>query len=264
MKRSNFFLLRSDKPSSTKARNIGIQKSKNDIILFSDDDVLVDPDTVKLFYETMKKSQIALCAGVSVGDRQIRKSLLRKIFGTVVGMQCLWKKGGYIVKHTMRGRYELNDKQNIYNTDWAMGYFFGVKKSLLDKWSINFDEKLIEYAYAEDLDFSLRYCRCAKQEKLGCILNQEIYIKHLATQEWRIPSKKAMYFLVANRLYLFYKNFPGYNLLPMVWNNFCYSFMLGKKEGKIFRKISRICMNNIEQLKDGKIEGVYRSIINKI
>lgn len=261
---TDMLLLHSDTPSLTRARNIGIKYSKNDIILFSDDDVLVDSNTLSRLYDTMSKDNIALCAGVSSSDQSFQKTnSSHKIIGTLAGMQCFWKSGGYVVRHTMRGRYNINIKKNTYNTDWAMGYFFCVKKHLLNKWSICFDENLIGYAYAEDLDFSMRYCNRAKKENYDCIVSKQIYVKHLATQEWRTPSMKAMYFLVANRIYLLHKNYPQYSLWPMRWNNWCYSHVLPQRERKLFSDIRKICLKNIELLYTGQIEEVYEKLMRK-
>ena len=257
---SNIVLIHSDIPSLTRARNIGIKYSTNNIILFSDDDVLVDCETLSKFYNIMSGDQTALCAGVSSDQDSKKKNIVRKIVGTIAGMQCFWKSGGYVVRYTMRGRYELNDKENVYNTDWAMGYFFGVKKDLLNKWMTYFDENLIGYAYAEDLDFSLRYCSYANREGYNCIVDKRIYVKHLATQEWRTPSLKAMYFLVANRIYLLHKIYPKYSLWPMRWNNCCYSLLLPQQERKSFSAIQRICFQNVELLYKGKIKEVYEKI----
>ena len=39
------------------------------------------------------------------------------------------------------------------NTEWAQGYFFCVKKQIIKEMHELFDEKLVRYSYAEDLDF---------------------------------------------------------------------------------------------------------------
>lgn len=253
-------LLHCDTPSLTKARNIGMKNSKNDIILFSDDDVLVDADSVMRFYNRMNQERVALCAGVDVNAKGRNTTLTKNIVGTLTGMQRFQQSGGYVVRRTMRGRYALQDNQQSYKTDWAMGYFFGVKKSLIEKWAVFFDEHLTGYAYAEDLDFSMRYCNFAKSEKLDCVIDSTIYVKHLATQEWRTPSEKAMFYLVANRFYLLQKNFPQYSLWPMKWNNFCYSLMLPKEARKKFNEIRKICRQNIRELQMGNINGLYAKV----
>lgn len=257
---TNIHLLHCNTPSLTKARNIGIANSKNDIILFSDDDVLVDANSVMRFYNKMKQGRVALCAGIDINAKDRNATMIKKFLGTLTGMQCFQKSGGYVVRHTMRGRYALQKNQQSYKTDWAMGYFFGVKKSLIEKWDVYFDERLTGYAYAEDLDFSLRYCNFAKTEKMDCVIDSTIYVKHLATQEWRTPSEKALFYLVANRLYLLYKNFPEYSSWPMEWNNFCYSLMLPKDDRRKFNQIRKICRQNIRDLQMGNISDIFAKI----
>ncbi len=252
-------LLYCDTPSLTKARNIGIRNSRNDIILFSDDDILVDADSMMRFYNVMKHSTVALCAGVDTNSQK-SSPIINRVFGTLIGMQNFMKSGGYVVRHTMRGRYSLREGRSSYKTDWAMGYFFGVKKTLVEKWQVYFDERLQGYAYAEDLDFTIRYCNSARCENLECVLNCAIYVNHLATQEWRTPTVKNMYYLVANRLYLLHKYYPNYILWPMKWNNLCYSFMLPKEERKAYNAIRRICMQNVDSLRLGEIDEVFREI----
>lgn len=252
----NIQLVHSEIPSLTKARNAGIKQSNNDIILFADDDILVDKNTVKVFHEHMANKQTALCAGMSIGDQKQKSTRAKQVIGTFMGMQCFWKKGGYVVRHTMRGRYSVTAKRKIYQTEWAMGYFFGVKRSLLEKWSVYFDENLIRYAYAEDLDFTMRYCKCAREEKMSCVLDTSIYVNHLVSQEWRTPSQDALFFLVANRMYLLQKNFPNYSRWFMRWNNFCYTMMLPNEAKAIFCDVKSICKNNSKQIREGNIATV--------
>ena len=56
----------------------------------------------------------------------------------------------------MRGRYPA-PVADMVATDWAMGYFFCVRRSCMERWDCWFDENLKRYAYAEDLDVSIRY-----------------------------------------------------------------------------------------------------------
>ena len=88
-----------------------------------------------------------------------------------------------------------------------MGFFFVVRKSLLNKWDIKWDEKLISYAYAEDLDFSYSYYKQAKKENLKCIIDSRIKVKHNCSREWRVSSKKSTIMFIINREYLSYKHF---------------------------------------------------------
>lgn len=111
-------------------------------------------------------------------------------------------------------------------TQWAMGYFFVVRKRLCQEWNLCFDENLRSYAYAEDLDFTFSYYKKAKQDNYRCILTPDVIVRHHCSKEWRISSKKSTFMYLVNRKYLHYKHFQkmsgGYFLprLCLSWTNF--------------------------------------------
>lgn len=210
-------------PSLTLARNIGARVSSNDIILFSDDDIVVNGDSIAVLADTMGDNGLALVAGVDIAENgvhgsPVRLGLARDIVGTLLGMKKPWRNDGYIVRASMRGRYPMPVSQRV-PTEWAMGYFFCVRRSLMELWGVWFDEGLKRYAYAEDLDFSMRYCACAKKAGLFCILDPNIYVHHLASSEWRTPSDEAVRYFIDNRRYIARKVYPGrwWYLLTMGW-----------------------------------------------
>lgn len=210
-------------PSSTLARNIGVRASNNDVILFSDDDIVVNGESVAVLADAMDDNGLALVAGVDIAENGVhgspaRPGLARDIVGTLLGMKKPWRKDGYIVRASMRGRYPMPVSQRV-PTEWAMGYFFCVRRSLMELWDVWFDEGMMRYAYAEDLDFSMRYCSCAKKAGLLCVLEPNIYVHHLASTEWRTPSDEAVRYFVDNRRYIARKVYPGrwWYLLTMGW-----------------------------------------------
>ena len=206
-------VIRSETPSLTLARNIGVRASNNDVILFSDDDILVNENSVAILATKMADESQALVAGVTVAENGVHGSpvaagLLRDVGGTVLGLKKPWRNDGYVVKATMRGRYPMPVFEPA-PTEWAMGYFFCVRKSLMRRWDVWFDETFERYAYAEDLDFSIRYCSEAKREGLACTLEPDIYVDHLASTEWRTPSEEAVRHFVDNRRHIVRKMYPG-------------------------------------------------------
>ena len=206
-------VLRSHKPSLTLARNIGTQASINDVILFSDDDILVNEDSMAVLAQRMVDSNRALVAGVTIAENAVHgspkaPSLIANIAGTLLGLKKPWRKDGYVIKATMRGRYPMPVLESV-PTEWAMGYFFCVRRSLMERFDVWFDESLERYAYAEDLDFSMRYCSAAKREGLSCMLEPSIYVEHLASTEWRTPSESAVRYFIDNRRHIARKIYPG-------------------------------------------------------
>lgn len=205
-------IVRSATPSLTLARNMGVRASDFDTILFSDDDILVDRDSIAVLADTMANETVALVAGVTIAENAVygnptEPGVARDIVGTLLGMKKPWRKDGYVVRASMRGRYPMPVTKRV-PTEWAMGYFFCVRRSLMERHGIWFDEKLKRYAYAEDLDFSFRYCREVKANGLVCVLEPRIYVNHLASTEWRTPSTEATRYFVENRRYLARKLFP--------------------------------------------------------
>ena len=206
-------VVRSSKPSLTIARNVGTRASNNDVILFSDDDILVNEDSIAVLVQRMAELNQALVAGVTVSENYVHgspkvPSLVNNIAGTLLGLKKPWHKDGYVIKSTMRGRYPMPVRESV-PTEWAMGYFFCVRRSLMEQFDVWFDESLERYAYAEDLDFSMRYCSAAKREGFLCTLVPDIYVEHLASTEWRTPSEQAVRYFVDNRRHIARKVFPG-------------------------------------------------------
>ncbi len=202
-------------PSLTKARNAGFGKALNEIIVCADDDIDVNPDTIGNVYKLMQNPNIAMIAGID----EFTKPSTSKI-GYLLGTKSFRRRKMGYVTSSMLGRYPDNIKGQI-ETQWAMGYFFVVRKSLMEKWGCRWDEKLTSYAYAEDCDFSFGYYKHARAEGLKCILDPSVKVKHLASKEYRIPSTKNTYMYVINREYLRHKHNMGVKgVMASAWCNF--------------------------------------------
>lgn len=190
-----------NKPSSTKARNIGIKNCKNEIIVFMDDDVKMETDILSNISEIMNDSKISMIAGLDDLTTD-GKSVLGYIFAK---KSIINYKKGHVTK-AMFGRYPKRSN-DIIDTQWAMGYFFVVRKSIINKYNLEFDEKLISYAYPEDLDFTYSYYNVSKKQGLKCIIHPKVHVKHLCSNEYRVTSFKTTCMYVINREYLSYKYF---------------------------------------------------------
>lgn len=185
--------------SSTKARNNAMRYAEEEIIIFSDDDIDINVDTLSNVFNLMQDETIALIAGI---DENAGKS--KTNVGYILGTKSFKNRHIGHVTLSILGRYPDKVCGEV-ETQWAMGYFFVVRKSLIDKWQMQWDEKLLEYAFSEDLDFSFRYYRRAKKENKKCILHDKVRVKHLVSKEYRVPSKKNTYMYVLHRAYLAHK-----------------------------------------------------------
>ena len=208
--------LHQELPSLTRARNLGAAAAKYDTLIMSDDDVDLEPDTVANVYDLMRRPELALIAGLNLDSGPAHfNRVLGKIF-----MTHSWRsrEGGYVTA-SMLGRYPERIDREL-PTEWAMGYFFVIRRSLAARWGVEWDEKLVKYAYAEDLDFSMGYCRHAAQEGLECILTPRVAVHHLVSGEWRTPSYEATLFYIRNREYLRRKHRPGmFSWFAVRWTN---------------------------------------------
>lgn len=202
-------------PSLTAARNFAFHQAKNDILIFMDDDVRVKPNTIYEVSEHMKDSSIAM-----IGALNENHSNRTNDFGYLFGKKSYRKRSFGHVSGAIFGRYPARVLDEVH-THWAMGYFFVIRKSLVQKWNLNWDEHFVSYAYAEDLDFSYRYFHHAVAENLRCILTPKICVAHMQSTEWRESPRKATLMLVIHREYLTYKWKLGpVSRLKTRWANF--------------------------------------------
>ncbi len=240
-------------PSLTMARNYALQKTVQKLLVCSDDDVDVYADTLKNVYDLFQNPQIAMIAGL---DDCAPTSNTSKI-GYLLGTKSFFKRNMGHVTASMLGRFPAQQVKGEVDTQWAMGFFFAVRTPLLKKWNIKWDENLTSYAYAEDLDFSYSYYKCAKKEGFRCVMSDKVHVKHLASQEYRIPSKKATYMYVCNRYYLAHKHQLGWRgCLAMAWCNFWMLLLrvLKKQNPRDMWNAICFCFKNRSQIKNGKLE----------
>ncbi len=203
-------------PSSTKARNVALHAANNEIIAFSDDDIDVYADTLVNIVELMKRRELALIGGIDDNTPASSSKI-----GYLAGTKSYSKRAIGHVTLSMVSRYPDTVIDEV-ETQWAMGYFFVLRKSLVEKWGLLWDERLTGYAYAEDLDFSYGYYKMALSEHLKCVLNNKVRVKHCASREYRIPSREVTFKYVINRLYLSYKHEMVFaSRVAMLWCNFC-------------------------------------------
>lgn len=252
----NVIIKKSCEPSLTRARNLGLSAASYDICLFCDDDILIKNNTLFDLYSMMCDKKTGLVAATDESSALVipsYKKWISNVVSVAVGMKRLNERGGYVIKSTMRGRYNIGPNCTCH-TDWAMGYFFAIKKSFSIAHDIYWDENMYSYAYAEDLDFSLRYCAKAKKEDMESVVTSKLGVTHLGSNEFRIPTDIQLFFLVANRYYLLHKNFPEIRLVRMRINNFFAGVILN--EVKKIMEIDKFCRQHKELLFEGKIKEV--------
>ena len=205
-----------EKPSLTKARNVAMTLVSNEIVIHMDDDVDVEKDTLLNVLELFEKEpKLSMIAGINKGGGPSNS-----LVGYLFGKKSYRKRNIGHVTYAMYGRFP-QEYLDIVETEWAMGFFFVIKRSLFQKWNMKWEEKFIGYAYAEDLDFSYNYYLNAKKENLKCIMSNCVMVKHNVSTEWRLVPRKHTFMIVIHREYLSYKFFKNpLARLATRWSNF--------------------------------------------
>jgi len=199
-------------PSLTKARNSGYALANGDIIVFMDDDVDVKKDTFANIHQIFSNNTIGLAGGINEYDDLSQFSMKSVILGKKSYRK---RKIGHVTK-SVYGRFPISCNEST-DTEWAMGFFFAVRKSLLEKWNLRFDENLSYYAYAEDLDFTYSFFLHARIERIKCILSTKLKVCHNVSQEYRIPKRNETFMYILHRRYIRNKLIPGYMSVLLCW-----------------------------------------------
>ncbi|MDH5092759.1 glycosyltransferase [Clostridium perfringens] len=250
----NTTIIYQDYPSLTKARNNGLKNASGNIIIFMDDDTILNKHSLEKLLKTFEmNNNIKLVTSIDINNNNNRR--YPDVFGIIFGRKKLSKKGGYVCKGSMLGRYN-NINLPISETQWAMGYFFAVKKDIINKYNLKFDENLISYAYPEDLDFTYNYYKNVLKDNGKCVINKDIYVNHLGSKEFRIESNKSLSMYVINRLYLSYKHFksPLYRII-LIWSDIgeILRRKISKEEYKTIIKVYKECFKYRKDLRNNKI-----------
>ena len=126
-----------EQPSTTVSRNAGAAAASNDIILYSDDDIEVENDTVFQIYSLMDNPEYAMAEGNIFPRRKMKLSTC--LFVCLSGKAAFWKLG---IGHVSPGMFAWMPwvEDNDIETDWARGCFFAVRRSLAAKWNISWDK----------------------------------------------------------------------------------------------------------------------------
>lgn len=134
------------KRSSAVARNVGVEKSSGDILMFFDSDVILFPNYIEKILQVFKEYPYALgVQGWIVNFKRKKFYYLR---------QALYKI--FCMSHHARDRCRLFEYPStltkIVNCESLSGANFAVKREVFKE--LHFDESLLGYAYMEDLLFS--------------------------------------------------------------------------------------------------------------
>ena len=260
----NIKYLFSKTPSITIARNLGVAHSslKSKVICFLDDDVDINRNYFLKIIEMFNKNHEALAvAGVDdtsyTGKNKHGKfyRLMSKIF--FLGH---FEKDEARVISSYGNTYPLN-LQKVINAEWIPGLNMAYKKEVFKEQQ--FDENLLGYTVAEDIDFSYNLNR----RRPGSIfITPYAHLVHRASKLSRNPTKRLAYI---NQVDHFYFNFKNLNRtlkekLVFVWSLLGIALLrigdfvvrqdqMTKLKLAYFFESLLYCINNLEKIREGKL-----------
>lgn len=270
-KKSDLIYLRNwtKQKSITAARNIGMSAAKGEIILFLDDDVILNKDYINKILEVFLQFPEAVgvqgfITNFPLLSRPKYLNALAKIFYL-----------GFVEKDRCRVLYSTNltypsKLTAIRPCQWLSGANQSYKRESVKM--LQFDEKLVKYAFKEDFDFSFRV---GKNYLSGLYITPYATLTHKISASSRMPNKTRTYMEYSHNFYLFFKNMDPdpYSTFQFLWSIFGYlviSFPLAifldlkgpVKEHRIQWlyniKGALFCMSNLKNFKKGDLSPLYQ------
>lgn len=189
----------------TQARNRGIEKNESDIVLFLDDDVILERDFIFNMMEIYKKyPDIYGVSGVITNFRiGLVEYLIRKIFET----------GDFADRRSLIfTRLDKYKNAECISVSKLPGGLTSYRQEVFK--DFKFDENFIKYGMGEDFDFSFRVSR-----KYKIVITPKAKLIHVESSLARLNHKK----LIENELFLKYiffrknldKNIGSY--IRLIW-----------------------------------------------
>jgi GT2 family glycosyltransferase len=197
------------KSSLTEARNLGVRKASGNIIIFLDDDVILDKNYISEIIKIFKSygKEVGLVTGNIISEETrterfynlVKIPMFRKIRNVIYRMFFLFSLGDGKFHPSGLPSFPFG-KNKIMFIEAVQGSNMAFRKEVLDK--LKFDENLKGFSPMEDCDISYRVSR-----KYKVVYTPYAKLIHNVS---RLRTSRFMWrkMLTENHYYYFNKNFP--------------------------------------------------------
>jgi len=159
----NIRYIRSE-PGLTHQRNIGIKNSSGDIIIFLDDDVIIDKDYIKEIIYVFNHYPPEMIGGVTgeILNKEREKGLIQKFRELISKVFAIL----FFLLRYGNGRFQLSgfptiirsgSISRITNVEFLYGCNMAFRKKIINRFK--FDENLLGHGWGEDDDIAYRISR---------------------------------------------------------------------------------------------------------
>jgi len=205
--------------STSSARNVGATCATGEIILFLDDDVILDDDYISEILEVYERHPDAV--GVQGYVENLPMQIL-STSGAIHNSICKIFFLFFFEKHRCRvlpswGYTYPCLLNGVINCEWLGGENQSFRKKIFQTYK--FDENLKKYSYGEDADLSYRIF---KNNPISLYMTPNARLFHKKSKTSRLPDELRIYITTINRTYLFYKNIEQtlFSKLIFLWSSF--------------------------------------------
>jgi len=246
--------------SLTIARNIGVEKAIADIIVFLDDDVILDENYLREILRIYNEYPNALGAqGFIQNVNEVKENIIVELIKTITHKLFYFSfeyKNKCEVLPSTNTLYPSNLNE-VTKCQWLSGANQSYRKIVFEEF--NFDENLRRYSFKEDVDLSYRIYQKYPDSLL---ITPYAKLVHKTSNVGRLPKKELIIMRQTYSLYFFYKNInlTYKNKLIFCWCQLGYfirsffNFILNPSKTTYlgFRYFVDATIENIMHLKDIK------------
>ena len=194
----------------TRQRNMGIEEASGEILVFLDDDVVVEKDYLENHHRVYEKDIQGRIGGVGgIFLNSDSYGFIGYLFRKLFLLDLSGEKGKVLPSGFAS---HLRNPTVLTESEVLDGGNTSYRRKIFD--SLEFDEYFKGYGYMEDDDFSYR---ASKQYTLA--VSPDIRLTHLASGASRSERKEIQIMQVVNHYWFFKKNMPK---TVVTW--FCFSW----------------------------------------